>query len=348
VPILVTCKCGKQFETKDENAGRRARCPECGNELIVPKPGGLEDFQDNPYPASSDALGFGPGVETRTSGKSVTSLVLGICSFFCSIFTALPGIIFGILGLMDINRSRGAVTGKGMAITGIVLSVLNITLIPIVILVALLLPAVQAAREAARRAQCTNNLKQIALAMFNYQQTYGAFPPCWTVNPEGKPLLSWRVLLLPYLDQDELYKKFKLDEPWDGPTNKLLVEQIPVTYRCPSIEALAPGTTIYQVLVGPGTLFEKTEGIPIAEVTDGLSNTLMVVETRDATPWSQPTGIEYTPKAPIPQLGSAHPGGFNAATADGAVKYFKYSAPPTTIDAMATRNGGEVISPGPN
>jgi len=343
VPILVTCSCGKQFQTKDENAGRRARCPDCGHELIIPKPGGAGDIQDTPYLAPLNDPGHVPDVDPRTSGKAVASLVLGICSFVCSVFTGIPGIVLGILGLLDINRSRGAATGKGMAITGIVLSALSITLIPIVILIALLLPAVQAARLAGRRAVCGNNLKQIALAMHQYHQAYGVLPPRWTVDPQGKPLLSWRVLLLPYIEQNALYQKFKLDEPWDSPTNKSLVDQMPSSYRCPSLPIPNSGTTVYQVLLGPGTMFEKAEGISFGEVTDGRSNTLMVVETKAASPWTQPSCIDYTPKAPIPQLGSAHPGGFNAALGDGSVRFFKDPVPTTTLDAMATRNGGEII-----
>ena len=165
-----------------------------------------------------------------------------------------------------------------------------------------------------------------------------------TQDPDGKPLLSWRVLLLPFLEQNALYQKFKLDEPWDSPTNKALLSQMPNVYRCPSW----PGgdtseNSIYQVLIGPGTLFEKAEGTPIAEVTDGTSNTLMVVESKAPIPWSQPSGLAFTPKTPIQGLGSAHPGGFNALIADGSVKFIKTSISEATLDALVTRNGGEVI-----
>src|SRR5437588_6801844 len=101
-------------------------------------------------------------------------------------------------------------------------------------MVALLLPAVQAAREAARRAQCTNNLKQIGLAMHNYHSSNNCFPPAFTTDRDGKPLLSWRVLLLPYLECSSLYANFHLDEPWDSPHNRPLVNQMPSVFACPS------------------------------------------------------------------------------------------------------------------
>jgi prepilin-type processing-associated H-X9-DG protein len=333
---MVTCACGKQFQTKDENAGRRARCPDCGKELIIPGAGA-----GSPGDLAGD---FGPaplkGETTGTSGKAIASFVLGLFSLVCTLFTGIPAIILGCLGLVDIERSRGLRTGKGLAIGGIVLGSIGSTLV----VIALLLPAVQAAREAARRSQCVNNLKQIGLAMHNYNSTYDVFPPAMTTDPDGKPLLSWRVLLLPYLEDQALYRQFKLDEPWDSPNNKPLLAKMPTVYACPSLPTAGSDTSIYQVLIGPGTLFEDSKGVSIKDVTDGTSNTLLVVESKAPVPWSQPSGLMYTPKAPVKGLGSFHAGGFNALFADGSVKFLKYSVSPATLDALITRNGNEVIT----
>src|SRR5271166_372859 len=111
--------------------------------------------------------------------------------------------------------------------SGFTLIELLVVIAIIAMLIALLLPAVQAAREAARRAQCTNNLKQIALAMHNYASANNCFPPAATYTRDGKPLLSWRVLILPYLEQASLYNQFHLDEAWDSPNNKPLGDRMP-------------------------------------------------------------------------------------------------------------------------
>jgi prepilin-type processing-associated H-X9-DG protein len=341
---MVTCTCGKQFQTKDENAGRRARCPDCGNELIIPGVGAGPGSS-----APGDVAGdFGPapikGASAGTSGKAIASFVLGLTSLVCTLFTGIPAIILGCLGLVDIERSRGLRTGKGLAIAGIVLGSIGSTLVVIGVLIALLLPAVQAAREAARRSQCVNNLKQMGLAMLNYHDINGAFPPAMTIDPDGKPLLSWRVLLLPYLDEQALYQQFKLDEPWDSPNNKPLLASMPRVYACPSLPTEGTDTSIYQVIIGPGTVFENSKSISIREITDGTSNTLLVVESTAPVPWTQPSGLIYSPKAPVKGFGSAHPGGFNAAFADGSVRFLKNSISPQVLDGLITRNGNEVIS----
>jgi prepilin-type processing-associated H-X9-DG protein len=190
------------------------------------------------------------------------------------------------------------------------------------VLVALLLPAVQAAREAARRAQSVNNLKQLALAMHNYHATHNRFPARANFDARGKPLLSWRVHLLPFLDEENLYKQFHLDEPWDSEHNRKLIPLMPQVYQNPSAPA-QPGKAHYVGLVGKGTLFEGDKARRIAEIRDGTSNTLMFVEVDPdrAVVWTKPEDIEFNPQRPLEGLGKAHPGGFNAALCDGSVRF---------------------------
>jgi prepilin-type processing-associated H-X9-DG protein len=215
------------------------------------------------------------------------------------------------------------------------------------VLIALLLPAVQSAREAARRAQCVNNLKQVALAMHNYHDTNGHFPRA-VVGKDGKRLLSWRVAILPYIEQQELYNKFDLDEPWDSPHNKELIDEMPAIYACPS-RVMQPGMTVYRGFVGKGAFFEKDQGTGVANITDGTSNTLMVVEASEAVPWTSPdSDLPFDPEAK-PSLygaGSLHPGGFNAAMADGSVRFFKNTISVITFKALITKAGGEVVQGG--
>jgi prepilin-type processing-associated H-X9-DG protein len=340
--IVIRCECGKEFETADENAGRRGRCPACQRELIVPQPKPLAeaDFAA-PFETAPPAM----------NGKAVTSFVLGLCSFVLCCVTGVPALIFGILGLNEINNPKNNFTGKGFAITGIVLgSLWSLVAVP-AILIALLLPAVQAAREAARRAQCVNNFKQIGLAMHNYESANGTYPPAAIYDSNGKPLLSWRVLILPYLEQGTLYNQFHLNEPWDSPHNKPLSDTVLSVYQCPSEPTPLGPMTTYQVLVDPSSMFTgDPHGVSLREVTDGTSNTLLVVEGAKAVPWAAPDDISLA-QAGDPNLGpgSKHPGVYNALYADGSVRFMKSSPgnpmSAQTLHALATRNGGEVVSP---
>ena len=213
-------------------------------------------------------------------------------------------------------------------------------------LVGLLVSGTQSSTAAARRAQCTNNLKQIALAYHNVHAATNAFPAPAIMSADGKPLLSWRVAILPYVDQQELYNKFKLDEPWDSPHNKALIKEMPQVYLCPDRKDAEPGTTTYRVFVGDGALFQEGAGTPLQAVTDGTSNTILVAESAEAVPWTKPDDLKFDPDAK-PSLygaGSPHKGGFNAAMADGSVRFIKNTINPITWKAVITRAGGEVIA----
>jgi prepilin-type processing-associated H-X9-DG protein len=217
--------------------------------------------------------------------------------------------------------------------------------------VGLLLPAVQKVREAAARAQSANNLKQIAIAVHSYHDTHGHLPQDIT-DKNGKPLLSWRVAILPFIEQNNLYQRFKLDEPWDSPNNKPLSQAMIKVFVSPAAPMPGPGpdewgVTHYQGFVGPGTVFEPGKKITLAAITDGTSNTILAIETADAVPWAKPGGIPFDPNKPLPKLRPVHGGGVsNAVFCDGAVRALAVgSIDEKTLKAMITRSGGEVIDP---
>ena len=336
MPILVTCECGKQFQAKDENVGRRFNCPNCDREVVVQKPDADSYFD---APAASFVA------EKRTSSRAIASLILGILSIVAclNVFAGLPAIILGALGLSSINKPEKRLSGRGLAIAGIVTGSLGTILFPI--LIALTIPAVQAAREAARRAQCINNFKQIGLAMQNYASANGHLPPAFSVDAQGKPLLSWRVALLPYLEESGLYGEFKQDEPWDGPNNSKLIDRMPIVFRCPSDSdvAMPPHLTHYAAIVGQGTAFDLPAGVPIAMITDGTSNTLLVVESKNGTEWTKPDDVDIS-QVPA-ALGSNHPGGVNGLMADGSVRFLNSDIATPVLKAMCTRAGVEVVGP---
>lgn len=164
------------------------------------------------------------------------------------------------------------------------------------------LPAVQKARNAAARMQSTNNLKQIGLAMHNYHDTHGSFPPAAICDKKGKKLLSWRVAILPFIEQDNLYKQFKLDEPWDSEHNKPLGEVAVKAFVDPRADTSKATHTHYKVFVGGGAAFDPILGKKFAQITDGLSNTVLVVAAGEAVPWTKPDDFEFDPKKALPDL----------------------------------------------
>jgi prepilin-type processing-associated H-X9-DG protein len=206
---------------------------------------------------------------------------------------------------------------------------------------ALILQAVAKAREAASRARSTNNMKQIGLAMHNYAAANGHLPSAAIVGPDGKTTHSWRVALLPYLGQEQLYQAYKLDEPWDSPNNRKVLEKIPKVFLA---DENARGTdSSYYVLTGKDTIFSGAQGTKFTEITDGTSNTILAVEAKENIPWTKPQDLDYSATQPVPKLGGFFPQGFNALFADGSVRFIMNSIAEQTLRAVITKAGGEVI-----
>jgi hypothetical protein len=285
----------------------------------------------------------------RTSRKAITSLVLGIASFLCNLFTGIPAILFGAFALNDINQSRGQLTGRGMAITGIVTGSIGTVIMVPAILVALLLPAIQAAREAARRNQSMNQLKQISIGLQIYETARMQFPAAGNVNAPaaGGRQLSWRVHILPYVEETVLYEQFHLDEPWDSEHNLALAKQTPFVYQDPN-GRLPPGHTAYLAVTGPQTAFgDGKRGPQTREITDGVANTIFIVEVdpEAAVPWTKPDDYVLDPNDPTRGLGNGRFGGFLGAFGDGSVQFFSEGLlGPSTIKDLMTATGGEAIT----
>ena len=210
------------------------------------------------------------------------------------------------------------------------------------IAVGLLLPAVQQAREAARRAQSKNNMKQMMLAFHNYHDRYGHFPAQANYDNNGKPLLSWRVHILPFIDQQALYSRFKLNEPWDSPHNRQLIRLMPPTYANPNLPS--GSVTNYLAVVGADSVVSTT-GVNVRQITDGTSRTVVLVEVdaNRAVPWTKPVDHEIKATDPKAGLGGLRPGGFHVSMADGRVVFVPISVDSKYIQALATKSGGEVV-----
>lgn len=214
------------------------------------------------------------------------------------------------------------------------------------VLIAFFFPAQRGSREAARRTQCKNNLKQIGLAMHNYHDAYGAFPPAYTVDAEGKPLHSWRTLLLPYMDQKPLYDKLDLSKAWDDPRNAEVFQSNPPHYKCPSSTCPFSHTT-YMAVVTPDSVLRPEASCRLAEIKDGTSNTLLVIEVdaEHAVPWMTPQDVDEAYfLGVVSKAKTSHVGGLHGVLADGTVRFLSENLSADVRHALVTADGNETVT----
>jgi hypothetical protein len=216
-----------------------------------------------------------------------------------------------------------------------------------------LVPLIEEARNAARSSMSSNNLRQLAIAMHMYHDTAGSLPPAvvygksayGALNPTGNAAgdvpRSWRVELLPLLGQDELYKQYRLDQPWDSEANRRVLAKMPAVFRSPHDDGASTNASYFAV-TGPGTIFDDKDGTKFTEITDGTSTTIMLVEAKQATPWTKPEDIAYEPGGKLPALGGWQPGAFWTAMADGASYRIDAQANAEAIPTWLDKAAGNV------
>jgi hypothetical protein len=247
--------------------------------------------------------------------------------------------------------SRAASKSNAVPIVVIVLGVVvGIGVLACGGLTVLLLPAVQKVREAADRAHHQNNMKQMMLAFHFQHDTHTYVVPALKTK-EGRPGLSWRVAILPYLEQESLYQQFQLDEPWDSPSNLRLLSAMPKVY---AHKGVTEGTsnTHFRVFVGGGAMFDFDKKTHFAAdsrsdvigIKDGLGNTIMIVEAAQAVPWTKPDELVFDPTGPLPELGLPGKSYACIAVVDGSVRAIeKAKLQPDKLRAAITANGGETL-----
>ena len=217
------------------------------------------------------------------------------------------------------------------------------------ILVALMLPAIQAARGAAQQVRCMNNMKQIALALQCYNNDHGQYPPAYIADENGRPMHSWRVLILPYLEQSHVYDQYNFDEPWDSPNNRAATSMAwGDIFQCPSNPSQDSTKTNYVMIVGPGCFSEGPKGRFADSIKDGTSNTIMIAEIANSDiDWAEPRDLDATTMSYVvndpsgqPSISSNHPAKANVAMADGSVKYLENDTDPQVVIQMTQVNDG--------
>jgi len=213
--------------------------------------------------------------------------------------------------------------------------------------------------DSSARLQCCNNLKQIMLALHNYHQDYGCFPPACVADRSGRPMHSWRVLILPYLEQNALYNRYRFDEPWNGPNNQRLWTASVPQYECPKQPSARTWMTSYVAVVGAQTMWPGTSCTRFQDIRDGSSKTIVVVEIADSgIRWLEPRDLELSTMSLSVNsnggqgISSRHcytgwpqrPLGANAAVADGSVRFLSNDASAEQTRAWLTIAGGETAA----
>ncbi|MBL8813385.1 MAG: DUF1559 domain-containing protein [Planctomycetaceae bacterium] len=205
-------------------------------------------------------------------------------------------------------------------------------------------PAIIRARMAAQRSLQANNMKQIMLALHNYASAYGHLPPAVVIDKESGVARSWRIEILPYIEQAPLYEAYRKNEPWDSEANKAVLAKMPSVFRHPSQPADSTFSSIF-LAYGEGLFAEPgdKEGLDFADVTDGTSTTIALVEARQEIPWTKPEDVKIDVKADkLPQFGFV-PEGWHVGMGDGSVRFLSRTIDVNLLKAMLTRAGGEVL-----
>ena len=332
MPVVYACQCGRQLKAKDDHVGQLARCPVCGRESVVPR------LSADPQAPIPDAV---PASLVRPAGQLLSDGVI-----------PRPRDEGGGSGRTSKQgEGQTSLTGFGCGcVTFLALSCAGIGLFVVV----------EKVLTSNERLRFASNMSHVIYGMHAHAEHQGGLlPPAAITDKDGKPLLSWRVALLPYIEQNHLYKQFKLDEPWDSPHNQTLLRPIPRVYSHPyDPTSSAQGLTYIRVFTGERTAFPpprrpQVPGQPgrspvrlPASFTDGTVNTVILVEAAAAVPWTKPDELFFDPDQPLPPLGGRFKYGFHLVTADGAIYFVKPGrVSEATLKDAVIIDDGKVLPP---
>lgn len=270
-------------------------------------------------------------IDPAKSPKHITMKIEGEAKAGIGIYKLDGDTLTLAIGGEDVGRPEGFVSGQGQKFMVLVFK--RGATEPSKVDVAAL-------QERAKRQVSANNLKQIGLAFHTYHDAMGTFPTAAIASKDGKPLLSWRVALLPYLEENQLYQQFKLDEPWDSPNNMKLLAKMPRVYGEP---IKGKYETYYQVFTGTGAIFDGPKGIKLNQIVDGTSNTILAIEAGSAVPWTKPEDVAFDAKKELPKFGGLFEGGFHTLLADGSVRFHAGTVNADMMRRAIQRNDGMIV-----
>ena len=206
-----------------------------------------------------------------------------------------------------------------------------------------------ASDSAASTSLCCNNFKWVTLALHNYHETNGTFPPAYLTDAHGKPTPSWRVLILPYIEHGSLFNEFHLSEPWDSPHNIKLLNRMPPQFGCPSLPPKV-GHTSCVAITGPGTFFPGATCTSYSDATDGLEQTILNAEIRDSgIPWTASAVLDVRTMSlrvnvrANKGISGPHADGPFVSLANGSVHRLPDTVSPAALRGMVTISGGDTI-----
>ncbi|MCL2743622.1 MAG: DUF1559 domain-containing protein [Planctomycetaceae bacterium] len=335
-------------------------CPRCSAQL----PANTAFCSNCGTPLANPQSGFHPQYYGAEPIRNVPAdyLIWSIISTLCC---CLP---LGIAAIIFSTQCKSAISAGDLATaqskskTAFMLNIISLLLgliFNVLYCGALLLPTIHPAREAARRMQCSNKVKQLTIAVHNFHDVHLGLPPLYTTDDDGKPLHSWRAFLLPYVEQCALYDDMIVDncftEPWDSPRNLRYHVHNIYPYHCPSLSVISDDNCNYAAIVGVLTHVQKIDakgGLGIGpnfnHITDGMSNTAMIVETKLPFCWMNPTtdisAEEFSKGINNGAVGSNHAGGSQVGMADGSVRFISNTCDPIILKALATPDGRESVT----
>ncbi len=284
---------------------------------------------------------------SKSNGLALAALILGVLSFLCAFLAGIPAMICGFLGLSQAKKTG---TGKGMALAGLILGCIGSTICTGGGIYGLYYSKGKV-EEAADRSVMVNNMKQVGIGVNNFHDGNAKLPAPDFVefrNPD-KPIplekrLSWRVQILPYVEQGLLFSRFNRSGAWDQQDPSLAQTRVSV-YADPNPNS-GPDTRIRVFEGGDALFYPDAPGqLSFGGVRDGLSNTIMAAEAADKVPWPQHNELKFDPNGPLPKLGKDNASGFLVLMADGSVKYVTKKISPNVLKMAITANGKENLPP---